>query len=136
MTAYARFTKAELIQLVEDLKESKTRAVAEERKVWMNRCLKLQDEALAARNELIKLCEQVKNLPVRQTQRPLPLEGYEPLSSVLQELNIDRSTSDARPRAGLFFVFFPKFLSTHSTRSTHSTQFQTCTFFRAMCSTL
>ena len=84
MTGYARFTKAELIQLVEDLKESKTRAVAEERKVWMNRCLKLQDEALAARNELIKLCEQVKNLPVRQTQRPLPLEGYEPLSSVLQ----------------------------------------------------
>jgi hypothetical protein len=82
MTAYARFTKAELIQLVEDLKESKTRAVAEERNVWMNRCLKLQ--ALAARNELIKLCEQVKNLPVRQTQRPLPLEGYEPLSSVLQ----------------------------------------------------
>ena len=80
MTAYARFTKAELIQLIEDLKESKTRAVAEERKV----CLKLQDEALAARNELINLCEQVKNLPVRQTQRPLPLEGYEPLSSVLQ----------------------------------------------------
>ena len=33
MTAYARFTKAELIQLIEDLKESKTRAVAEERKV-------------------------------------------------------------------------------------------------------
>lgn len=84
MTAYARFTKAELIQLVEDLKESQTRAVAEERKVWMNRCLKLQDEALAARNELIKLCEQVKNLPARQIQRPLLLEGCEPLSPVLQ----------------------------------------------------
>nr|DAJ06360.1 MAG TPA: hypothetical protein [Caudoviricetes sp.] len=45
-----------------------------------------------------------------------------------------RSLRPAPRRA--FFRFFENFLCPHSPHSPYSPQCQTCTFFRAMCSTL